>query len=97
MRRSTCEIFAQELYALYKPFPHIAVKIETYLGSKQCHEYLKSLLIKDKPNRIGFDEKTYCRLLNLYLLHVKEFGDFNSPLQITSANLVNFKSKATVS
>lgn len=82
MRSEFSRKVVQELSLLYRCRTKISVRIESSWGTERGHQYLKKLLVKDRSNRQGFDVNSYMMLMHLYLLHVEEYGDFNSPLVI---------------
>ena len=86
MYESIIKPLVNELKVLQKDYSRIAVRLETRWGTKSGHNYLKKLLIKDRPIREGFPEEAYMTILKLYLLHVEVCGVFDDPLEL-SANV----------
>jgi len=87
MKREFCIAVLDELKKLYVHWPKISTHIESNWGSARGHEYLKSLLIKDREYRGGFQIDDFLIIMKLYLLHEKNYGNFDSPLIVTNTNL----------
>ena len=87
MDELTCKFLVYNLAEIYKLFPHVAVKIESLWGTKRGHDYLKSLLVKSRPERHGFPLDVYEILLNIYVLHSTQAGDFGEPLILQKMNV----------
>lgn len=76
-----------ELKEIFSATKRLSPKIESKLGTRDCHDYLKSLLIKHNRFQEGFDKEVYMKIMHLYMLHTAEFGDFGEPLILTEPNL----------
>lgn len=94
MQKEVCRCFVKELNSLYKICPSVAVKIETSLGLLHCHKYLKNLILQDR--KAEFSNEVYCQILKLYQLHVEEFGDFSSPIQIINNNITDYTVESVI-
>lgn len=78
------------LDTLYKKYKHVSIKIESYWGTELCHTYLRYLLIKENDReieRIGFDFAEFQIIMSLYIIHVKQFGNFGNPVLLDDINL----------
>lgn len=87
MKTSLCLLVIDELKKLYSFRAKMSAHIEATWGTEFCHEYLKTLLVKDRDFRNGFQIEEYVTILKLYLLHEKCFGDYKSPLVVSNTNL----------
>lgn len=80
-------VVISELCNIHKMFPRIATNIELLWGSEEGHNYLISLLNKNREIRIGFPRIIFASLINLYATHIEYKGDYNNPLLLTRANI----------
>jgi hypothetical protein len=81
MRVEHRQTVINELVLIYNQFPKVSVRIECLWGTQACHDYFNRLLTKDKE-RFGFPLPVYQRLLSLYLIHTREYTDFDNPILI---------------
>ena len=49
-------------------FPHVANKIDWTWGTKECQEYLDTLVIDTRGNRQGFPVEVFKDILQLYFM-----------------------------
>lgn len=82
-----CKTLVKELDMRYKMFPHIAIRLESKWKNPQTRDYLKTLLVKDRSNRSGFDIDTYKTIFHLYLIHVKDVENLDNLLVIDEPNV----------
>lgn len=86
MRCDITPVLVQKLKVMFELNPRIAVQIEVLWGTKEAHKYIKSLLIPDRTGREGFPFDMYCCLIQIYLMHCADVGDFNDPIEFGQAN-----------
>ena len=86
MKTKYARVLLTLLDAVYKEYPHISVKIESYWGTRSGHMYMKYLLVKDRP-RQGLQFTAYRDIITLYLLHTSIFGNFDSPVTLDNLNI----------
>lgn len=86
MRCDITPVLVQKLKVLFDLSPRIAVQIESGWGTEEAHRYIKSLLCPNRKGRKGFDFETYCCLIQIYLMHCADVGDFGDPIEFGAAN-----------
>lgn len=88
MRREVSKSIIHHLFALHNIRPNISNQIELFWGTKAGHDYFKKILVKDRKIRLGLDAASYLLVMHLYLVHVVEYRDFDSPIVIgTNPNI----------
>ncbi len=55
-------------------YPHIADQLRSLWGTYSCKQYLNCLVIDSRGNRRGFDDITLSALLDLIMVHDREFS-----------------------
>jgi hypothetical protein len=65
------------LYPLnvYARYERILKQIEAVWGTPAGHEYLETLLMTQRSNRLGFDEAVASELIRIHLLHIKHYPE----------------------
>lgn len=86
MRCDITPVLIRKLQILFLTNPRIAVQIESGWGTREAHDYIKSLLIPTRTGRQGFAFDTYCCLIHIYLMHCADVGDFGDPIEFGQAN-----------
>lgn len=94
MQQRCAKILLENLDIVYKGHKQVAVKLESYWGSELCHRYLKYLLVKEcvenddeRQDRTGFKYDVYVTILALYVMHVKLYTDFGTPVTLKHPNI----------
>lgn len=58
-------------------FPHIPKRIERLWGTKECREYLTSIMRQDdRPRRDGFPPHIFRTIFDLYEMHDIHFPEY---------------------
>lgn len=87
MKTKYAHLLVKYLDEIYTQYKHVSVKLESYWGTELCHQYLRYLLVNDRnDDREGFDFKIYVLIVSLYIIHAKEFGNFDDPVQLDDLN-----------
>lgn len=77
-----------ELDSLYRtPYKHIAIKIESNWSTESAHNYMQSVLNKNRSFRRGLPPDIFKTVFMLYLLHVEMYGNWNAPLILIHPNV----------
>lgn len=79
---------AVTLLDLCRKHPKVGIFIEAHWAEEQCHDFIVTMLSDShEGTRGGFESDMYGKLMKLYAIHVKMYGDYGRPLTVSYPNL----------